>query len=212
MSRVLVLAEGRTEQAFVVKVLAPELGTLGIHLSAVLIGKPGHKGGIRSYQRVRKDILSALKQDPETFCTTMFDYYGLPQDWPGVAEAKSHPPRDAVSRIESAIVDDIHEQMGGPLHPPRFRLHRPRCRRPKPPEPACRVRGALLQSRPQAFAQARLQANSRHRWRIKDMLTELTKYRSRILARQEALIPDIRWDGTRRKSGFVESNQKDENA
>jgi UDP-sulfoquinovose synthase len=35
------------------------------------------------------------------------------------------------------------------------------------------------------------------------MLKDLMKYRSRIEARQEALIPDIRWDGTRRKSSFI---------
>jgi UDP-sulfoquinovose synthase len=35
------------------------------------------------------------------------------------------------------------------------------------------------------------------------MLKDLIKYRSRIEARKEALIPDIRWDGTRRKSSFI---------
>jgi UDP-sulfoquinovose synthase len=35
------------------------------------------------------------------------------------------------------------------------------------------------------------------------MLKDLIKYRSRIEARREALIPDIRWDGTRRKSSFI---------
>lgn len=34
-------------------------------------------------------------------------------------------------------------------------------------------------------------------------LKDLIKYRSRIEARREALIPDIRWDGTRRKSAFI---------
>jgi UDP-sulfoquinovose synthase len=35
------------------------------------------------------------------------------------------------------------------------------------------------------------------------MLQDLMKYRDRIEARQELLIPDIRWDGTRRKSSFL---------
>jgi len=35
------------------------------------------------------------------------------------------------------------------------------------------------------------------------MLRDLIKYRSRIEARKEALIPDIRWDGTRKKSSFI---------
>jgi len=35
------------------------------------------------------------------------------------------------------------------------------------------------------------------------MLKDLIKYRSRIEARKEALIPDIRWDGTRKRVSFV---------
>ena len=91
MSRVLALVEGQTEQAFVRDVLAPELGNRGVFISATLIGKPGHKGGIRSYESVQRDILAALKQDIGRSCTTMFDYYGLQADWPGVPEARSLP-------------------------------------------------------------------------------------------------------------------------
>jgi len=39
---------------------------------------------------------------------------------------------------------------------------------------------------------------------LKIMLKDLIKYRDRILARAHALIPDIRWDGTRRKVKFLE--------
>lgn len=35
------------------------------------------------------------------------------------------------------------------------------------------------------------------------MLQDLIKYRSRIEARKESLIPDIRWDGTRKKVSFI---------
>jgi len=38
---------------------------------------------------------------------------------------------------------------------------------------------------------------------MKIMLRDLIKYKGRILARKEALIPDIRWDGTRKKSEFI---------
>jgi UDP-sulfoquinovose synthase len=37
------------------------------------------------------------------------------------------------------------------------------------------------------------------------MLGDLIEYRSRIQAVQEVLIPDIRWDGTRRKSHFLDA-------
>lgn len=38
---------------------------------------------------------------------------------------------------------------------------------------------------------------------MKVMLEDLTKYRDRIEAVREVLIPDIRWDGTRRKSQYL---------
>jgi UDP-sulfoquinovose synthase len=39
------------------------------------------------------------------------------------------------------------------------------------------------------------------------MLTDLIKYKSRIESAKEALIPDIRWDGTRRKSRYLSPTQ-----
>jgi UDP-sulfoquinovose synthase len=38
---------------------------------------------------------------------------------------------------------------------------------------------------------------------LRIVLTDLMKYRDRIEARREALLPDIRWDGTRRKVTFL---------
>jgi len=38
---------------------------------------------------------------------------------------------------------------------------------------------------------------------LKIMLTDLAKYRGRIEARQEALVPDIHWNGTRKKVDFL---------
>jgi len=36
------------------------------------------------------------------------------------------------------------------------------------------------------------------------MLNDLIKYKHRIEARAHALIPDIRWDGSRKKVGYLE--------
>jgi hypothetical protein len=35
------------------------------------------------------------------------------------------------------------------------------------------------------------------------MMSDLIKYKHRIEARAHALIPDIRWDGTRKKAKFI---------
>lgn len=39
---------------------------------------------------------------------------------------------------------------------------------------------------------------------LRIMLKDLMKYKERILEKKEVLIPDIRWDGTRKKVGFLE--------
>ena len=39
------------------------------------------------------------------------------------------------------------------------------------------------------------------------MLKDLMKYKHRIEARAHALVPDIRWDGTRRKVKFLEKER-----
>ncbi|KKK89918.1 hypothetical protein LCGC14_2728270 [marine sediment metagenome] len=42
---------------------------------------------------------------------------------------------------------------------------------------------------------------------IRIMLNDLMKYKDRIEARKEALIPDIRWDGRREKVEYLESEK-----
>lgn len=120
MNRVLALVEGRTEQSFIQQVLAPHLGSRGVGLSATLIGKPGHKGGVRRYAKIQRDFLAALKQDQDRYCTTMFDYYGLPGDWPGASEAKESPAGEAASHIERSLLESIREAMGASFQADRF--------------------------------------------------------------------------------------------
>ena len=121
MSRVLALVEGKTEQAFVDQVLRPELKPAGVYIRATLFGKPGHKrGGIRRYQSIRRDILSALREDRERFCTTMVDYYKLPKDWPDVAKAKGIPATERAPHIERAVSADICSELGPSFDGRRF--------------------------------------------------------------------------------------------
>jgi hypothetical protein len=37
------------------------------------------------------------------------------------------------------------------------------------------------------------------------MLQDLMKYRDRVKAKQDALIPDVRWDGRREKVRFLQA-------
>ncbi len=80
-----------------------------------MIGKPGHRGGIGEYQRAKRDILATLKQDASAFCTTMFDYYGMPGSWPARETAAGNP-----EAMEQAILANISAEMGEGFNPARF--------------------------------------------------------------------------------------------
>jgi len=84
-----VIVEGQTEQTFIRDLLGPTLSCKGIYLFPALIGNPGHKGGNIRFERAKKDIGNFLKQRPDTYVSTMFDYYGIETTWPGRAEIQS---------------------------------------------------------------------------------------------------------------------------
>lgn len=90
MTRVCIICEGQTEETFVNDVLVRPFAHRGVYLSAALIGKPGHKGGRVNLQRLTRD-LRAILGDPAIYCTTFFDFYGLPADFPGKQDASALP-------------------------------------------------------------------------------------------------------------------------
>jgi hypothetical protein len=120
MPRLLVHVEGQTEETFVNEVLSAHLRGHGYSaVSARLVGNPrirGRRGGIRSWQAVRKDILRHLKEDAGAIATTMVDYYALPHDWPGREEApRQNTTCGKAEHVEAALLAAIVEDMG-----PRF--------------------------------------------------------------------------------------------
>jgi len=120
MTRVHVLVEGQTEETFVKNVLLPHFSQLQVYLYPRQVGKPGHRGGIGEYQRARRDILSTLKQDTESFCTTMFDYYGMPSSWPEREAASQKPFPEKPITVEQAIQADVVFALGQVFDAARF--------------------------------------------------------------------------------------------
>jgi hypothetical protein len=107
MSRVYIVVEGQTEEAFVNDVLGPILHPQGVYPYPCLIGRPGHKGGRVSYERAKRDVTLFLKQDQTAFCTTMFDFYGLGPGFPGKSPPGNLPGAQQVAGIEAAIKADL---------------------------------------------------------------------------------------------------------
>ena len=121
--RVNVVVEGETEEGFVKRVLAPYLSERDVHPTArrVLLSRKGgrpRRGGLRSYHHPRLDIITWLKQDVRAYCTTMFDLYALPGDFPGMDRARSGPAQEKVNELETAFAANIGA--GLPDGPKRF--------------------------------------------------------------------------------------------
>lgn len=129
MIRLHITAEGQTEQNFVQKILAPHLAGYNVFADArcVLTSKDKrvakeYRGGLLSYEKARKDIITWLREDRHEECrfTTMFDFYALPKDFPGYAEAYAQQePYERIRILEERMAADIND----PRFIPYIQLH-----------------------------------------------------------------------------------------
>ena len=128
MTRLLVHVEGQTEETFVNEVLAPHLIELGlISVGARLMGNArqrDHRGGVRAWRDVQRDIVRHLRNDQECIATTMVDYYGMPmvgrRAWPGRSEAAERDFQHKASTIEDGLSAAIRQTMGPDFEEGRF--------------------------------------------------------------------------------------------
>jgi hypothetical protein len=97
---VFAIVEGKTEQDFIIYIVAPYLINKRIYITPVQVSKPGSKGGDVKFSRVRSDVERHLKQRQDTFVTTFLDLYGL-HEWP---------------ERENIIAEQNHENMIAKLY------------------------------------------------------------------------------------------------
>lgn len=84
MSRVYLLVEGQTEEAFVNELLSPHFARVGLYLFPIIVRtSPGYRGGVVSYAKIRPQIAKLCRRDADAWVSTMFDLYALPADFPG---------------------------------------------------------------------------------------------------------------------------------
>lgn len=133
--RLHVIVEGETEERFVRNVLSPHLAEKGVWAAArrVLTSRDRRKGleyrgGFRrtgAYPTAKADICTWMKQDrkPEARFTTMFDLYGLPNDFPGTSEAAAETdPYRRVEILEEAFGANIRQERGSDSRFVPFRI------------------------------------------------------------------------------------------
>lgn len=113
--KVLVLVEGQTEEGFVKRVLGPYLSTKQIFLIPTIIKTkrevrgPDHKGGVNSYEQVKKDLRPLFNDSSANIVTTMIDYYALPSDFPGYDQRPNGTCFQRIEFMEIQFSTDINQ-------------------------------------------------------------------------------------------------------
>lgn len=118
MNELVAIVEGETEQTFVRDQLAGYLALHGTAIWAVLPGRNRKRGGVKKWEVARQDIVRTLKEG--RYCTTMMDYYAMPDDWPGRINAKSLAWDKRASLVEARLLEDITGAMGQKFKPQFF--------------------------------------------------------------------------------------------
>ena len=129
MIRINVVAEGQSELYFIQKILSCYPFSIGrnieIHSRAVLTKRDQrtgyeYRGGLRDYTKPKNDIIQWLKESPNTYITTMFNLYGLPNDFPGYCEAMAQQDHyQRITFLERELKMDILRELPN-INPDRF--------------------------------------------------------------------------------------------
>ena len=118
MNELVVIVEGETEQTFVRDQLSSHLALHNTSAWAILPGRHRKQGGVKKWEVARQDIIRTLKE--RRYCSTMFDYYAMPLDWPGREAAVAMAWNERASIVEAMIHADIAAAMGDGFNPKHF--------------------------------------------------------------------------------------------
>lgn len=119
-----VLVEGQTEEIVVREIFEPSLAP-GASLNPVLLktkrpaGGPSHRGGVSSWKKIERDIRLLLGDTSAAYVTTVIDYYGLPDDCPGMTSRPAGSAYDRVAYVE----EQIARQIDHPRFIPHLAMH-----------------------------------------------------------------------------------------
>lgn len=108
-TRVNILVEGQTEETFVRELLVPHLAGFQVWLTPRIVEtSKGCKGGAVSYGKIVRQVGLWCRQDPSAIVTTLFDVYGLPSDFPGVAAWNAtQPAQQQVAALERTLAANV---------------------------------------------------------------------------------------------------------
>ena len=114
-----ILCEGQTEERFVKEVLSPYFQQFNVYPKPILLltsKKNNARGGMLSYSQTKRDLGILIKRFRDSegekhLFTTMFDFYALPDDFPGYKESIGVPEiRQRIAMIEHEFACDISNE------------------------------------------------------------------------------------------------------
>ena len=105
MKTIYIYCEGPTEESFINAVLYPYFLGMGIYVCPIVCetrrdANRKYRGGVSRYAKVKNELMILCKSHPHEYVTTMFDYYAMPSDTPGISDATP-------DIFESATADSI---------------------------------------------------------------------------------------------------------
>lgn len=114
MKTIYIYCEGPTEESFINTVLYPYFFALGIYVRPIVCetrrdANRKYRGGVSRYAKIKSELMILCKSHPHEYVTTMFDYYAMPSDTPGIADATTDI-FERINKIESIINEDIGER------------------------------------------------------------------------------------------------------
>lgn len=116
MRTVMIHVEGQTEESFVNVVLRDHLRSFDIHPQPIinstkrLISGEKFKGGITSFEKVEPELRSLLRASHAIAVTTMYDFYALPEDFPGMDGLSTLRPEAKVKHLEGALGHHMNDK------------------------------------------------------------------------------------------------------
>jgi hypothetical protein len=117
MTRLLMLVEGQSEEIFVKHTLASHLAQHGVFVESPIVlwtkrlpGGGGFRGGVSNWNQIRRNLLP-LMRDGDAWVSTLLDFYGLPEDFPGLSEALgAGDPRTRVAELQERFATELNHQ------------------------------------------------------------------------------------------------------
>lgn len=117
MTRLLMLVEGQSEEIFVKHTLAPHLAQHSVYVQPPIVlwtkrlpSGGGFRGGVSNWNQIRRNLLP-LTCDGDAWVSTLLDFYGLPEDFPGLPEALgAGDPYEKVDGLQKRFAAELNHQ------------------------------------------------------------------------------------------------------